>query len=299
MHSSLLLFLPVYMIIALGNVSSKEPPEQKVRAYSWVGEIKAPKHSDSPPDDICLSIDPTLTEATVRDKRLVPRICNDVSPKWTTWRATGLVTENPGKPHSTVFKGFIEHVTLGWCITYNAFGTGWDEDQSFRGWLTLKNCDDLKELAKDRDVEVMKGLEDEEYDHFINVIKFSTNHTYLGKILKEGDYEDSKLARRIFLSGTEPSLYLGETTDLVAMDGNQICGGYGGYAKALNAARREGDEKFSLPNWSIMASYHPQDTCKKKIDPYTGEEIDRCSGEWRWGCGFGTVYMDPVFELGK
>ncbi|KAF3220885.1 hypothetical protein TWF191_007344 [Orbilia oligospora] len=297
MRIPIALLLQTYLIISFGRLSSQQNDEEssapKVSAYTWIGEIKAPRRPGSPEEDICLSIDPSLTEVTLRDKKLVPRICNNVGPKWTTWRATGLLTEN-GKGSSKTFKGYIEHVSLGYCITYNLYNI-WNMDQSRRGWLMLKNCDDLKDLTKDLDVDTMDAMQDEEYDEFINVIRLSHIYEYQGRSMREGDPDDSRLARRIFPKGRQPTVRMGENTDLVTMNINDICGQYGTYAKALEVAKRRGDDDFGLPNWSILAAYQPKDTCKSKMDPYTEEEFTICPDEWTFGCGFGTVNMDPVF----
>lgn len=240
-------------------------------------------------------MDPSLTEVTLRDKKLVPRICNNVGPKWTTWRATGLLTQKASGPAKT-FKGYIEHVSLGYCITYNMYDM-WDMDKTRRGWLMLKNCDDLKDLAKNLDVDAMEAMQDGDYDEFINIIRLSRVYEYQGRTLKEGDPDDSRLARRIFPKGSQPTIRIGENTDLVTMNINDICGQYGAYANALEAANKEEGDGFSLPNWSIMADYQPKDTCKTKTDPYTEEEVTKCPDEWTFGCGFGTVDMEPVFGV--
>ncbi|KAK6516503.1 hypothetical protein TWF506_006410 [Arthrobotrys conoides] len=297
MRISISLLVHTCLIISLGKLSSqkynKAPSWPKVSAYTWVGEIKAPRRPESLGEDICLSMDPSLTEVTIRDKKLVPRICNKVGPKWTTWRATGLMTENANGT-DRAFKGYIEHVSLGYCITYNLYDI-WNMDQSQRGWLMLKNCDDLKDIAKDLDVDAMEVMQDEDYDEFINVIRLSHIYKYQGRKLEEGDPDDSRLARRIFLKGRQPTLRIGENTDIITMNVNDICGQYGAYAKVLGVAKKRSDDEFGLPNWSIIANYQPKDTCKSKKDRYTEEERAVCPDEWTFGCGFGTVDMEPEF----
>ncbi|KAK6362999.1 hypothetical protein TWF730_000448 [Orbilia blumenaviensis] len=243
-------------------------------------------------------MDPTLSFSEIREQKLIPRTCDDVGPKWTTWRATGLMSREPGgSQYDTRFEGFIEHVSLGWCITYN-LAENWDVGKSNRGWLVLRNCDSLKELTRDLDTKTMGSINDEEHKEFINIIRPPVEHMYQGKTLREDYAENIKLARRVFLAGSHPTLRIGDNIngDITTMDINTICGSYGPYAKVLKAAKKAGDEEFAWPNWSIMADYEPEDTCREEMDTLTKKMVTTCPGEWSFGCGFGNVNMYPVFE---
>ncbi|KAK6509228.1 hypothetical protein TWF481_003987 [Arthrobotrys musiformis] len=298
MRISISLLLHGFLIVSLGKPSSQKDndvPRPKVWAYTWIGEIKAPKLPHSPSEDICLSMDPSTTEALIRDKQVVARKCEKVSPKWTTWRATGIMSEKASGAGVT-FKGYIEHLELGYCITYSLFSR-WDMGQSPRGWLLLKNCDALKELAKYMDVDTMEGMQDAEYDEFINIIRMPRDHEYDGLKLSEGSPDFSPLGRRIFLKSFQPTLRMGDNTNLITMNINDICGGYGPYKLALESAQRNGDEEFTLSNWSIMANYQPKDTCKKKVDGWNGDKYYECPDGWNFGCGFGTVNLEPKFGV--